>query len=322
MDQIWRVILDLSQYPLDAEKRRFWGYALVALFFAFFILWRRTLDYKLVFKAIFNPKVWWHQSAKVDYQLWLVNIIIAPILITPFVITMVPVAELTSSLLTSGFNIKATTLWSSESIAILLTLVLFVSDDFSRFFLHYLMHKVPLLWRFHKVHHSAQVLTPMTVYRAHPVERFLYACRMGLTQGIVIGVFYAFIGNALTAYDILGANIFTFIFNMLGSNLRHSHIWLTYPRWLEKWLISPAQHQIHHGANKAYYDKNMGAFIALWDRWFNTLIITDGIKQPAFGLNKTQRDVHQNILDAYIEPFQISTKRRAIRMVADINSTS
>ncbi len=50
------------------------------------------------------------------------------------------------------------------------TAVLFLLGDLSRFLLHLAVHKVPRLWELHQVHHSAEVLTPLTFHRLHPLE--------------------------------------------------------------------------------------------------------------------------------------------------------
>ena len=62
-----------------------------------------------------------------------------------------------------------------------------------------------------------------------------------------------------------GVNIFIFLFNVFGSNLRHSHIGISYWKWLEFILISPAQHHLHHSVSKEHHDKNFGVSLAIWD---------------------------------------------------------
>ncbi len=94
--------------------------------------------------------------------------------------------------------------------------------------------------------HSATTLTPVTVYRVHPLEGVLYALRCTFAQGPVIPVFYFFFGSAVSLYTVVGVNILVFAFHVTGSNLRHSHISIRYWPWLEHVLISPAQHQAHH----------------------------------------------------------------------------
>src|SRR5690606_13916908 len=57
-----------------------------------------------------------------------------------------------------------------------------------------------------------------------------------------------------------------FLFNFLGANLRHSHVWLRFGAW-ERWFISPAQHQLHHGRTRAMTSSNYGTWLACCDRW-------------------------------------------------------
>jgi sterol desaturase/sphingolipid hydroxylase (fatty acid hydroxylase superfamily) len=73
-------------------------------------------------------------------------------------------------------------------VAILFSVTLFLADDASRFFLHRAMHHWPLLWRMHRVHHSATVLTPFTVFRVHPVESVVYSARGFIVFSLVAGI--------------------------------------------------------------------------------------------------------------------------------------
>ena len=80
---------------------------------------------------------------------------------------------------------------------LLYTLTLFVAWDLSRYLLHRLLHGVPFLWELHKVHHSAEVLTPLTLYRSHPIESFLYRMRGVLVVSAVTGTFFYFFQNLI-----------------------------------------------------------------------------------------------------------------------------
>ena len=75
-----------------------------------------------------------------------------------------------------------------------------------------------------------------------------------------------------------------------GANLRHSHVKLKYPSFLEYIFISPYQHQIHHSINKHHYDKNMGSKLAIWDFIFGTLILSKETSRIRFGVAGNQRD--------------------------------
>jgi len=164
------------------------------------------------------------------------------------------------------------------------------------------MHRIPTLWAFHKVHHSAETLTPITVFRAHPIEILLFSLRSSIVQAICIATFIFFFGDNITLTSILGANIFIFVFNILGSNLRHSHIAIPYWPAIEKIFISPAQHQIHHSVEVQHHDKNFGVTLAIWDWMFGSLHHSEPEQNLHFGLTKTTVIKH-SLKELYLNPF-------------------
>jgi len=301
---------ELTQYLFDANKRIYLVYLASALLLAIPVFLHQVGSFSLsaFFKFVLPKKIYTHKSARQDYALLVINKLIKSALFPLVVITMAPVAITTSSAIESVFGYIEPIVLSSAVIITIFTILLFIADDFSRFFLHYLLHKIPALWEFHKVHHSALVLTPFTIYRSHPVESLLYAFRMALTQGIVVGVCYYFLGPTLKMYDILGANAFVFLFNFFGSNLRHSHIWLSWGDRIERYLISPAQHQIHHSDNPKHFDANFGAALALWDRLFRCYIYASEVKSSAgekitYGISVNHQG-HNSLMQIYFEPFK------------------
>lgn len=308
-------LLEILNYLMDPNKRLFVGYIVGAALFALLVYvtqQRKLKNDKGFIYYLLNPKVWLHKSAMLDYQLFIVNRLVRAFLWAPLILTMVPIAIGLSDALEWLFGIKQVfnNIENSAMVIFVFTLVLFLFDDFTRFLLHYLLHKVPWLWEFHKVHHSAKVLTPMTVYRSHPVESFLYACRMGLAQGCAVGVCYFLFGPTLSMADILGANVFIFAFNIMGSNLRHSHVKWRWGDAIERWFISPVQHQIHHSRQVKFHDKNFGTALAIWDRLFGTLVLSGNTRFLLFGLDQKEPS-HRSVLDAYARPF-IACKNRLL----------
>ncbi|MER2492829.1 sterol desaturase family protein [Catenovulum sediminis] len=295
-------VFDMASNLLDANKRIYLVYLLSALLIASATYLMQKPAGKL-HQYLFNRKIWWHKSAQADYKLMLLNRIIKALMVTPFLFGAIPIAlfinESFSMLMGPAQRPSAGTLET----AFIFTVILFILDDFSRFILHYALHKIPALWAFHKVHHSAQVLTPLTIYRTHPLESALYAMRMTLVQGSSIGISLALFGPALTMIDILGANLFIFLFNLAGSNLRHSHVWLSWGKYFEHIFISPAQHQLHHSKQAQHFDCNFGTTLACWDILFKSLI-TAPKKRPfklSFGI-KDQANPHQ-LPQLYFTPF-------------------
>ena len=129
-------------------------------------------------------------------------------------------------------------------------LTLFVIDDVTRFGVHVAMHRVPWLWKVHQIHHSATQLNPLTFFRLHPVESLLYQTRSIISTGTVAGFFYWVLRESLYPWQILGVPAIGLILNSIFGNLRHSTIFVRFPTVIERWFISPAQHQIHHSADR------------------------------------------------------------------------
>ena len=210
-----------------------------------------------------------------------------------------------ASLLTRSFHKKPRRFALEPSKAVVVasfTLCVFVLDDFTKYIVHRWMHKWPLLWLLHKVHHSASDLTPITIYRTHPLEGIVFSLRSAVAQGISIAVFFYLYGNQVDLFTVLGANVLVFAFNVAGSNLRHSHIGIQYWRWLEYILISPAQHQLHHSIAEEHYDKNFGATLALWDWLFGSLhhsVETEGL---ALGVSDDTSDAAHGLYALYVLP--------------------
>jgi sterol desaturase/sphingolipid hydroxylase (fatty acid hydroxylase superfamily) len=167
-----------------------------------------------------------------------------------------------------------------------------------------LQHTSPWLWELHKVHHSAEVLTPITVYRTHPLESYINGLRGALVTGLVAGFFAYLSRGRASSYLLLGVPAMNFLFNLLGSNLRHSHIWLSYGAKIEHILISPAQHQIHHSVEIEESMSNYGAFLAIWD-WLGSSLTIASQPPKALGLPPAEQNhAPDSVLSAILGPLR------------------
>ncbi|MEM6930373.1 MAG: TonB-dependent receptor, partial [Myxococcota bacterium] len=145
----------------------------------------------------------------------------------------------------------------------LYTAFLFVVWDASRYVLHRLMHHVPALWQLHQVHHSAEVMTPLTFHRIHPLESLLYGLRGWIVTAVSSALFFWLFRDAATIWTLGGVHALGFGFNLVFGNLRHSHVWMPFGR-LERVFVSPAQHQLHHAVG---HDRtNYGTWLSVWDQ--------------------------------------------------------
>ena len=288
----------------DPQKRVFIGYLLSAILISFLWLFLvKKENIKSTILKIFDKNIFMSKSAKTDYLLFTTNIIIlmflSPLLITQLAIANLVFEQLHSQAILRPMNINSHYTWL---LPYFFTLTYFIFDDFTKYITHTLMHKIPILWEFHKTHHTARTLTPLTIFRTHPIEGLIFILRSAITQGVVIAIFYYVYGNNITLVTILGANIFSFWFHLLGSNLRHSHIRINYWNWLEKILISPAQHQIHHSIKEKHYNKNFGVTFAIWDYFFGSLYISNNNEHVYFGISKKIHKYENNIIFLYVTP--------------------
>ncbi|MGB7391306.1 sterol desaturase family protein [Marinomonas sp.] len=256
---------------VNPSKRVSILYFASALFFAFVLfLFRYGKGAPRRLSALFSWRLWWHPSARVDYALWLGNRLILSLLFPKVITTLGVVTWLMFQLREVGLSALAMTI-PDWSVIALFSSCYFLLDDFSRFWLHWLMHRWSWLWAFHRVHHSAKVLTPFTVLRTHPVEGMLFYGRSLLVQGSLVALFVTLFPGQVSLLMIGGVFVATYVFNIFGANLRHSPVPISYGKTLERWLISPAQHQLHHSAAVEHYDCNFGVVLAVWDRWFRCL---------------------------------------------------
>ena len=286
----------------DGRARIFWPYLLVSCVVAVVLTLRQGERPGLARLKSYLSSA----DAMLDYRYFLVNWAIKTALIAPLILSARTVALGT----VNGLDRFAEPLflpWRYRDIVLCYTLALFIAGDFSRYLLHRLMHRNPWLWLFHKVHHSARALNPLTFYRLHPVENLLYAVRYALVVGVITGGFIFCFGARLDLYSIFGGNIFVVLLFAFTSNLRHSHVRLGYGYFLEHLLISPAQHQIHHLTR--HMRCNFGSCLALWDWLFGTLKCARDVPEIAgYGLGG-EEGRYDNVAKIMITPFRDIARR-------------
>lgn len=263
LNDCWQSLAALVSAP---QSRTFWGYWLSAAVIV--LLWATAAwpSRKQYLKPWLTLSYWWNTSTRQDYLLIILNTLIFSILGLSNLFLIIQIAIISNDVLNSLATPLALNLSGSASAIAMYALVLFLTDDASRYGLHRVLHS-RWLWPIHRVHHSAQVLTPLTVLRLHPLEQLLYQLRLVLVHGVLSGSFFFISGTTPELWLIFGVSGFVWLFNVAGANLRHSNIPLSYGK-LETVFISPVQHQLHHGVGGINY--NYGSVLAVWDRLFNS----------------------------------------------------
>lgn len=293
---------------LTSTERVYWLFMLSAFTIAFlmFLLHKQgaAKSEKSALAVIFPKAIYWHRSSLNDYLYFYSDMLFQGCYIVilfsslSFVVSYLTETQLHE--MVPELSHKFQGIYGSS---LMMTLFLAAVADFALFLSHFFQHKIPWLWEFHKVHHSAEVMTPLTVYRMHPVDNILAFSLGGLLSGLALGCAYFFIGHNFVFYNVAGVNVILILFYLCGYNLRHSHIWWSFGPILSRIFISPAQHQIHHSSAPEHFNKNLGFTFAFWDGWFGTLYVPKAKENITFGLGDEENEKFSSFWSLYLMPF-------------------
>ena len=267
---------------------------------------------------VFDKEVFLHPSAMLDYRYAIANYLLRLLAFGLFLASSAEIASLTTGLLDHQIGaVDPETARAGTLISLFTAILLVLALDFGLFFAHYLMHKVPLLWEFHKVHHSAEVLTPLTVLRMHPIDMIINSWVVGLCVGIVNGAYVYWYPNPADAKWLVLSNVVVFAFYFFGYHLRHSHVWIMFPRGIRQIVSSPALHLIHHSTDRKHWDKNFGRIFILWDRLVGAAYIPAEREDIRFGIGTEEDGQYNSVYRLYMLPFQ-----KAARLIRQRSETA
>jgi sterol desaturase/sphingolipid hydroxylase (fatty acid hydroxylase superfamily) len=131
--------------------------------------------------------------------------------------------------------------------------------DMATYWFHRLAHRAPVLWRFHRVHHSDTTLDSSSYFRSHPIEVLFWFGSAPILVSAIFGM------------DLLTIGVY---FIVLTPFLVIEHVNLCFPAWLDKTMglviTTPNLHKIHHDQDQYYTDSNFSDIFIIWDRIFGT----------------------------------------------------
>lgn len=266
-------------------------------------------------KRMFPKRILLHPSAIADYKMLFANTLLYFYLFPMILIYVNAFSANAVMAFAALFRGNGPALLHNWTDRVVLTITWLFVWDFSFFIAHYLQHRISLLWEFHKVHHSAETLTPFTVYRMHPVDDVLTTVIVAFNTGLVSGIFSFVYADSVSMYTVNGLNIFWFLFLVCGYHLRHSHIWVLFPKPIRYFISSPALHLIHHSDNSKHFNKNFARIFVIWDWFAGTLYIPERKVKVRFGLGSAEHRKFDNLWDLYVLPFRNIARRCSIRRI-------
>jgi sterol desaturase/sphingolipid hydroxylase (fatty acid hydroxylase superfamily) len=275
----------------------------------------RKLKLKTMMRALFPRRITRHVSTGVDISYLVFNTFIFGFIFGWSLLTLHTVSNGVLTALTWTFGAPTPSNFAEFVTRALVTFTLFLAYELGYWCHHYLCHRVPFLWEFHKVHHTANVLTPLTAFRTHPVDTWLFANMLALAVGGANGAINYALGGSIAPYMVTDTNVILVIFIHVYVHFQHTHLWIAFQGLLGRIFLSPAHHQVHHSNNPVHFNTNLGSCLAVWDWLFGTLYVPGKTREHlTFGVEPNGRDP-QTISEAYLlNSFWIKRRKERARL--------
>jgi sterol desaturase/sphingolipid hydroxylase (fatty acid hydroxylase superfamily) len=153
-------------------------------------------------------------------------------------------------------------------------LIVFIVLDFAGYTVHALDHKINFFWNSHIVHHSS--------------EEFNLACALRQSVSVFVRLFVILlIPAALLGIDpkVIAILAPLHLFAQFWYHTQH----IGRMGFLEKIIVTPSHHRVHHALNKEYIDKNYGQIFIIWDKVFGTFQEELPDVKPVYGITRPVR---------------------------------
>lgn len=170
----------------------------------------------------------------------------------------------------------------------------FLLIDFIHYLNHRIHHKIPFLWRLHRLHHSDRNVDSLTTWLHHPLE-------ITSTFMIVITLFVIF------DLPVIVMIIYSLVF---GIHSAFTHFNILIPEKIDKYLsrivVTPNAHRVHHSLDMNEGNSNYGQLFLLWDWLFGTYIHCSNkeLNNMVYGIDDTQSPKKNSLYQYVINPFK------------------
>jgi sterol desaturase/sphingolipid hydroxylase (fatty acid hydroxylase superfamily) len=253
-------------------------------------------------RHVFPREIFQHPSPRADFLFWLSRRIFMPLLVAPLVISTVTAGHAMYWLLTQIFGAPTHPPGQAGPLMLLaFTVTMLLAYDLAYYLYHLGQHKIPLLWELHKVHHSAQTMVGVTKDRVHPLDEILNRWWNGLIPGCTYGAWLFFALDPVEV-TVFGISAYTLRSLLMMDVVRHTHLEMSYGRWLNRVFLCPYHHQLHHSIEPRHYNKNFGLLLSVWDELFGTFAVPEPNQHFTFGLSDNEHAEYQSLARLHYVP--------------------
>ncbi len=182
--------------------------------------------------------------------------------------------------------------WNMPSAVSLIMSVIIL--DMCIYWQHRIFHKVPVLWRLHRVHHADQDIDVTTGSRFHFIEIWL-SMLLKIAIIFVLGI------------PVIAVFIFEILLNGCAM-FNHSNVNISngIDAKLRKWIVTPDMHRVHHSIHREETDSNYGFCLSVWDRLFGSYVAQpkEGHQNMQIGISLFRQPKEQSLWRMLTQPFR------------------
>ena len=255
-------------------------------------------------------ELWRNKHVRIDACFAVLGRFMSALFVTPVVLTILAVVPVIHSGLVHLLGARPAH-ESTLELQIGLVIICMIARDFMEFATHALSHRWQFLWEFHRVHHSSEFLSPLGEKRSHFIDDIWRNGCIAAVVGVCLATYTYAAGIPPYQTLLFGVPAYIVAYTILNllnfEILHHSHIPLSYGP-LERALISPAQHQLHH--DRQAPSRNYGSFLSVWDRLFGSFAHSVPRNSFELGLPYEEQRECRTVPELYVRPFL-----RAARLV-------
>lgn len=254
---------------------------------------KRDVPLKVLMRALFPRRMLWSPSTRVDLAYTVYGIFVHGLIVAGAILSYRVVGLHVHETMNGLLGPMTPSALHPMAAGALLTLTLFLAYELAFWVDHYTSHTIPFFWEIHKVHHTATSLTPLTLFRVHPIESLKLSNIMAVVMGAAYGVGRYLLGGPAEPLEIAHHNVILFGLMLFATHLQHTQLWIAFTGVWGRLFVSPAHHQIHHSDNPADFGKNLGGYLAIFDWAFGTLRVpTQKRQRLTFGVAPHEASDH------------------------------
>jgi sterol desaturase/sphingolipid hydroxylase (fatty acid hydroxylase superfamily) len=174
-----------------------------------------------------------------------------------------------SNFILDAIKIDGLRAWVAALPLIIQVVAIMIITDFVQYWLHRAFHRVPFLWGFHAVHHSAKAMDWIAGARMHFFEIIILRAATA-TPAFTLG----FSQESLQVYLLIVYVLSTFVHANISWKLD----------WMERFMVTPRFHHWHHGIEKEAIDVNFAIHFPLYDKLFGTYHMPENRWPEGYGI--------------------------------------